>query len=211
MSKHLQNKTQIKICGITNFTDANDCVNLGANYLGLIFVPNTKRHLTFEKIKELSLAIKSLKNQNFKLVLVTKLQYLAELTTLLELFDIIQIHDNYNADSVAELKITNPKLQIWQLFDFNFPKISDVNISSFIIDKPKNNQMTQLEYIELLDKTEFPDNFVLAGEISVENLDQFLKFKPTILDICSSVESSFGKKSKSKLTKLFQTINSLKN
>lgn len=207
MSKQLP-KPQVKICGITNLEDAQICINLGANYLGLIFVPNTKRHLEITKLEKLAIQIKAEIKANSlaaKLVLVTKLQYLEELKTLLQLFDIVQIHDTYEPKVVS--KIRNLGLEVWQLFNFENPNITDSNISQFVVDKPKNDNISQEKYLQILQNTNFPNNFVLAGEISTQNLEQFLVFSPQIIDVCSSVESSFGHKSQTKLTQLFQKIN----
>jgi phosphoribosylanthranilate isomerase len=209
MSKHLQ----IKICGITNLEDAIYSSNLGANYLGLIFVPKTKRHLEIDKLKELAMQIK--KNcPKTKLVLVTKLEYLKELENTLELFDIVQIHDKYDKEIVAWLK--HKDLEVWQLAEinqkikeFDLLKSGDPNISQFLIDKPKSINMNHEEYLDLLKTIDFPTNFVLAGQIGIDNLTEFLQFKPKIIDICSSVESHFGSKSKFKLTQFFQQINNL--
>jgi phosphoribosylanthranilate isomerase len=42
---------RVKICGITNRTDAELATRLGADYLGLIFVPGSPRHVTPEQAR----------------------------------------------------------------------------------------------------------------------------------------------------------------
>ena len=54
--------TRVKICGNTNYEDARLAIDLGADYLGFIFVPNTKRVLTVEKAEEILSRIKGFKN-----------------------------------------------------------------------------------------------------------------------------------------------------
>ena len=45
--------TKIKICGITNIEDLHLAISHGADAVGFIFVENTPRYVTINKVKEM--------------------------------------------------------------------------------------------------------------------------------------------------------------
>ena len=51
----------VKICGIRNEEEALAIAEVGADFLGLIFVPKSKRAITVEKAKEISQAIRTIR------------------------------------------------------------------------------------------------------------------------------------------------------
>ncbi len=50
--------TQVKICGITNLEDALAAVEAGADFLGFILYPASKRYLTTEALREITAELK---------------------------------------------------------------------------------------------------------------------------------------------------------
>src|SRR5215213_2473293 len=50
--------TKIKICGITRLEDAQLCAELGADFLGLIFVPSSPRSIEPERAAEITAIVK---------------------------------------------------------------------------------------------------------------------------------------------------------
>jgi len=54
--------TRVKICGNTNYEDARLAVDLGADYLGFIFVPSSKRVLSLEKADDILGKLKDFEN-----------------------------------------------------------------------------------------------------------------------------------------------------
>lgn len=48
---------KVKICGLTNLEDVLDAIELGADYLGFNFYPQSPRHVTLEKCKEMFLEV----------------------------------------------------------------------------------------------------------------------------------------------------------
>ena len=50
--------SQVKICGITTIADANLAISFGADYLGFIFYPKSKRYVSYDNCKEIIDVIK---------------------------------------------------------------------------------------------------------------------------------------------------------
>ena len=45
--------TKIKICGITNLEDAQDAIDLGADFLGFNFYNKSPRYVTYQNVKDI--------------------------------------------------------------------------------------------------------------------------------------------------------------
>jgi anthranilate synthase/indole-3-glycerol phosphate synthase/phosphoribosylanthranilate isomerase len=54
-----ERKTVVKICGIRSVEDAMTAADAGADMLGLVFVPSSKRHVSSDMAKQVSTAIRS--------------------------------------------------------------------------------------------------------------------------------------------------------
>ena len=54
--------TRVKICGNTNYENARLAVDLGADFLGFIFVPSSKRVVTAEKAEAILAKLPDFKN-----------------------------------------------------------------------------------------------------------------------------------------------------
>ena len=50
---------RVKICGITNFADAQVALKAGADYLGFILYPKSPRYILPEQVRELRMAIEN--------------------------------------------------------------------------------------------------------------------------------------------------------
>lgn len=85
----------VKICGLTSIPDALAAIDAGADYLGLIFVPNTPRCVILSQAREIAEAVRSERpDANFQIVGVFRNPLLQELETLTSAIplDILQLH-----------------------------------------------------------------------------------------------------------------------
>ncbi|SMB90409.1 phosphoribosylanthranilate isomerase [Desulfonispora thiosulfatigenes DSM 11270] len=204
--------TWIKICGITNIPDAKLACSLGADALGFIFAPSTRKvnpKIAQEIIKDLPFDVEKIgvfMDEDIKVV-----QEIAEYCGLTGL----QFHGK-----------ESPK------YCKNFAKYKV--IKSFRIKEEQDLEKTN-DYLENVDlilldtyvpavpggtgKT-FPWEIarkqvgggvpvIIAGGINASNVNKAIRVaSPFGIDIGSGVESEPGKKDKEKLSKLFKTLNS---
>jgi phosphoribosylanthranilate isomerase len=93
--------TWIKICGVTNVSDAERVVQLGVDALGLNFVHGSKRHVTFDQAESIVNAVKG----RIELVAVVSNPTDVEVNQLREGLGIgwIQLHGDEPAERVSRL------------------------------------------------------------------------------------------------------------
>ena len=141
----------IKICGLTNYSDAKAAFDAGAEYLGFILVPGARRAIDkaeFDKIafgKKVGVFL----NAPIDYVLSFKL-------------DVIQLHGTESEEYIAKLR-SQTACEIWKALPV-------VDKESFTFAKDNYKDLTLLLDSE---KGGRPCDRVLAGELS--------KIRPTIL------------------------------
>ncbi|HMA63228.1 MAG TPA: bifunctional indole-3-glycerol-phosphate synthase TrpC/phosphoribosylanthranilate isomerase TrpF [bacterium] len=198
-------RPKIKICGLTNFSDANLCASLGADFLGFIFYEKSPRFVDPQKA---STIIKKIKNQypeinavgvfvNADIGKVRKTRNECEL-------DYLQLHGDESPQYVKQLEGNVIKA-------FRVENKSELRAS---IEQYEN------EFV-LLD-TFHPDKYggtgesfdwnvlqklpdkkiFLAGGINPDNFSLAISYQPYAIDINSGVEMSPGKKDKNLLQKI---------
>ncbi|MCX5635949.1 MAG: phosphoribosylanthranilate isomerase [Planctomycetota bacterium] len=202
---------KVKICGITNYEDAQAAVEMGADLLGFNFYPKSPRYI---KPKD---AVK----------IINKLPAIA---------DIAGVFVN---SSFEEIKITinNCQLNWIQLHGDESPEFCkeflsvDVKTMKAIRVKKQDDIKGAEKYFTdaiLLDAFDpkkyggtgltFDWNIVghigkrifLAGGINPENVVKAVQFGVYGIDVCSGIESEPGKKDHKKMKKLFDNIRHLR-
>ncbi|MBU1089379.1 phosphoribosylanthranilate isomerase [Patescibacteria group bacterium] len=207
-------KPLVKICGITNLTDAAAAVKEGAHYLGLNFFPDSPRGLTPDAAANLALEIKT-KFPHVKLVgvfvdeAVEKIRLLAEICEL----DILQFHGSESLKFCAQFE-----LPVWRAFRVkNENSFNDLQqflgLDGIVLDAFKRGrfggtgQTFDWKLIHRVrDQIPF---FILAGGINSKNAAKAVKqLKPDVVDVCSGVETENDprRKDPEKLAELFEAI-----
>ncbi|MCF7836109.1 phosphoribosylanthranilate isomerase [Candidatus Gracilibacteria bacterium] len=208
---------KVKICGITNFADAELAVKLGAHYLGLNFFEASPRSLDPNTAANLSLAIKS-KFPRVKLVGVFVDESLAKIRLISEIceLDILQCHGNETPKFCAQWN-----LPVWKAFRVkNENSFGDLEqflaLDGIVLDAFKKGQFGgtgQTFDWELIHRIrdEIPF-FILAGGINPQNVKKAAQqLKPDVIDVCSGVEMNDDpcKKDPAKLKNLFEELRDL--
>ena len=98
--------TKIKICGLKNKTDAIFAASLEVDYLGMVFVENVKRKITFDQAKDIVKSLSEIKNKP-KLVGLFADQPLDYVKNTFNKFslDYVQLCGDENFDYLSDLDL----------------------------------------------------------------------------------------------------------
>ncbi|HEY9682351.1 MAG TPA: phosphoribosylanthranilate isomerase [Oculatellaceae cyanobacterium] len=209
--------TNVKICGITNVDDAILANELGASFLGLIFVSSSPRSIEIEMAERIA---DRLRNQ-VRLVGVFQNSELGEVKSIAERLslDYVQLHGFEGPEFCSEIE--RPVIKAFPM-KFHSPEIEkqgrsrrydDValvaeiqrypsNVQHFLFDKPKTadsdgwleNAMARLARIQ--SECRLPPYF-FAGGLHSQNVRQVIDtLHPFAIDVASGVEAKPGIKDK---------------
>ncbi len=202
---------KIKICGITNAGDARAASELGVDFLGFNFYPQSPRFITPGKAKEI---IVTLSPEVLRVgVFVNE-----EISTLKRTFkdcslNLLQLHGDESVVFCEELKDKVPDCKIIKVFRIDneqdmssipeFSRIADYYLlDTYSVDKFGGTGRTfswnLARQIKKMGKPIF-----LSGGLSPGNVEEAIKaVEPFCVDVASGVESYSGKKNLEKM-KLF--------
>lgn len=191
----------IKICGFTTVYDALQAVDAGADYLGVIFVPNTPRCVGVEK----ALAIREAVEGRAKLVGVfqnSPLAYIQAVVANVGL-DFVQFHGEASVQDVLTCPV--PAIQVVTVrpgtqVDWATMAQKRPNLHAVLLDLPKNATEAQWDF------SAFPrpkDRLVptwLAGKLTPQTVGQAITTcQPDGVDVASGVEATPGHKDPEKI------------
>ena len=206
--------SQVKICGITTITDANFAISFGADYLGFIFYPKSKRYISYDSCKEIIDVIKD----KIKTVAVTVDPSDNDILEINKLgVDYIQLHGSETVERVTEIKTkcTSPIIKA-----FGINTIDDLEQTTnyrdlsefFLFDyKPSSTEMPggnakSFDW-DILTNQKLEKEFFLSGGLDIYNLEIALKNNITsFFDVSSSVESSPGVKDTLKIKQFIDKV-----
>ena len=196
---------KVKICGITNFQDALDAINAGANALGFVFYADSPRYITPLKAREIveklppfvqTVGLFVNENENFinEVCHESKMQ-------LAQIIDDNEIL-NHKLLEVKSIKVIRVKSQ---------KDLKNLNNDYYLLDAFVDGfggvgKRIALEWFENLDCS----RFILAGGLTSNNLKEINPYGFYGVDVSSGVEESKGKKSKQKMIDFVKEANEIK-
>lgn len=173
----------VKICGITNETDARVAIESGANALGFNFWPASPRFISPERAREIAAAVPGdyLKAGVFVDASSADLRETAAQVPL----DIVQLHGN--------CALTG-SIRIWRAIAATDARVeADRRIEAWLLDSTSHGGSGQTFDWKLAAR--FPGRAILAGGLDGSNVAEAVKIaSPWGVDACSRLESSPGKK-----------------
>lgn len=203
-------KTLIKICGITSVQDAELAIEAGADFIGLIFVPETPRYIDTETAKEIVSAI----NGQVPVVGVFQNPDEEDIQSILDQvpLDYIQLHGQETPQQCQ--KLNRPVIKTVSILE----TLDTENVQSYLsidqveyilIDRPKDQSSLSLLDIpeDQLATIRNHRPILLAGGVTPDNVIVLLeRFMPHGIDVASGVESAPGRKDPQKMINLCSTI-----
>ena len=202
---------KVKICGITNYEDAINAVNLGADYLGFNFYKKSPRCI--EKSKANNIIAKLPKNVKIVGVFVNeRIDKIRDAVDFCNL-DIVQLSGNENTKFISELKkILNKKIKIIKTFRIkNQNGVNGIkkNMADYMmLDAFKKGIYggTGTKFNWKIAKHINKKNLFLSGGLNPSNIKTAIKIaNPYAVDVCSGVEKSHRKKDFEKIKKFIES------
>lgn len=196
-------RPKIKICGIQSEEIAFAAAQAGADYIGIVCAPHSKRCVMQEALPGL---VDAIHQGGAQAVLVVQDLNAAHINALLDTasFDLIQLHGQCN----FELPKTLPRIYAThaRTIENDYPAI-DMARDFLIIDYHKPGSGKTFCWANFAPPQ--ATQWFLAGGLTVHNVNEGIKkFAPFAVDVSSGVEDSSGKKN---LEKIIEFINRVKN
>lgn len=207
--------TRVKICGNTNYENARLAADLGADYLGFIFVPSSKRVMTVEKVGEILAKLPDFQ----KIVGVFCNQPKKEVETIAERLHLkfLQFHGEETAlycDSFMQKGYE--VIKTFHVKDaMSLKRLGEYNVSAFLFDtyshSEKGGSGVPFDWSIIEDKPYVHDKLFLAGGLNPLNVARAIeKVHPFAVDVASGVESSPGIKDPQRLQAFLEKTKGMK-
>ena len=197
-------QTRVKICGITNLTDAETAIEAGADALGFIFVPETPRYVAPPDAAEIIGALPPFITtvgvfRNAELTAVEAVAAQCGITTL-------QLHGTESPQFCTQL--TLPVIKVFELQnERDIYTLAAYKVSACLVDKPKTIQTGTVNW-ELARKARCHANrLILAGGLTPDNVTAAIRYvKPYAVDVASGVEADKRQKDSGKINAFIKAV-----
>ncbi|HVZ58376.1 MAG TPA: phosphoribosylanthranilate isomerase [Patescibacteria group bacterium] len=196
-------QVKVKICGVQTIDAARVVVSAGADYLGLIFVPTSKRFISPDQAKKI---ISEVKN-DITIVGVFQGEELEKVLKLREelRFDYVQLHGDENRDYIKQLGgniIKARRVTAEDSSDAIITSLMQFKTEFALVDRDQGESDT------LASVTIAPVarrlRFFFAGGLTPENVaEKVREVKPYAVDVSSGVET-IGQKDRNKIEKFIR-------
>ncbi len=185
-------RTRVKICGTTNVSDALSAAEAGADAIGLIFAPVSKRRIEAAAARQISLAV----GPGVGRVGVFLDQTLEDVLRLADAarLSAVQIHDRYRDAEWAELASFYPVVRVVRPAELGQVEIpAPGSAITLMLDAPQPGSGQPLDWPALA--PEFPAGSWLAGGLGPSNVAQAISaLHPAGVDAVSALEVRPGQK-----------------
>jgi phosphoribosylanthranilate isomerase len=202
--------TRIKICGITREEDAIRAAELGADFLGFIFVPSSRRFIEPERAGAIAAAVRERPGQPPKLAGVFYdhgADYIREIAAVAKL-DLVQLHGNETDDDIAAIGIPAIKsVRVGQ----TLPDTHSTPTAAWLLfdtyDEHRAGGTGRRFDWSVLAMYDRGKPFFLSGGLGPDTVAAAIAaVRPDAIDLASGVESAPGVKDHGLMARLFERV-----
>jgi phosphoribosylanthranilate isomerase len=202
--------TLIKICGITNLTDALHAVHAGADALGFNFFRPSPRYIEPSKAREI---IDQLPENTLKVGVFVNEDSLISIAEDSGV-NALQLHGDETPENCSRLKrwFVVKTFSVDEKFDVQ--RCLEYEVDAIMLDAKHPNLRggtgQVIDWSIARSIQEMRVKVVLAGGLSPENVQEAINMvKPYAVDACSSLENEPGRKDQQKVSTFIQTIRAM--
>jgi phosphoribosylanthranilate isomerase len=205
---------RVKICGITNREDAEAAVAAGADALGFILYPKSKRFISIEDAIGIVEGLPP-----FVQTVAVTVNAVREFTNLgwrkqLKNFNVAQLHGEESPVHVKAVSKYLPVIKVFPADKAAAVALGDYWVSAFMLDTPSKDHGGTGRVYDWNLAVEFQKRLkgkpmVLSGGLNPENVAKAIEtVHPYAVDVASGVEVSPGRKDYAKLRDFIQICKS---
>ena len=197
---------KVKICGMTEKETIQTAIQHKVDYLGFVFYAKSPRNLTPDQARELTKNIPP-HVKRIAVLVNAKDEFIEQIK---DYFDCFQLHGHEDVKRIRELKQKFNKeiIKAIRVTDEasakTYTQFED-EVDMLIFDSPAMEKTAKFDW-NILTKLKIKKPYLVAGSISIDNVDEVLKYNPYGIDVSAGLESSLGVKSKTKIIEFLDQV-----
>jgi phosphoribosylanthranilate isomerase len=197
--------TRVKICGIKEFEDARDAVLLGADAIGLNFVPNSPRCIDATRAAAIIEKLPPFVTVVGIFVNHPDPQNLEDFAVSLGLHA-VQLHGNETPDYCSMIQ----RVKVIKSFrvdsNFRVDTLRSYGSGTFLLDGCSPGTGTPFNWDQVFGANAF-GSIIIAGGLNAANVREAIStLHPYAVDVASGVESKPGKKDYERMRQFMETV-----
>jgi len=197
---------KVKICGMTEKETIQTAIKHKVDYLGFVFYTKSPRNLTPDQARELTKSIPP-HVKRIAVLVNAKDEFIEQIK---DYFDCFQLHGHEDVKRIRELKQKFNKeiIKAIKVTDESSAKTYtqfEDEVDMLLFDSPAMENTAKFDW-NILTKLKIKKPYLVAGSISIDNVDEVLKYNPYGIDVSAGLESSLGVKSKAKIIEFLDKV-----